>query len=242
MRKFLVAAALCSTSASWASDGHLNAPMFSVDYTAFFSGLCVGDCSGESALSIQGNRVDWATHLNMQSLFVGSVPGRAEGLFDFVATLGYAITGYDITYDISFSTPAHIADGSEYDLYANPPRHLVPGTVIGGTGAFHATTGAVGAFDYLRRGAMFTDHETGATLSPLTAVLTAANGEYCTNIPILCASAGLVTLPGRMTLNSITIAPILAAVPEPGTYALLGAGLLMVLCRRPARAKAGHAV
>ena len=242
MRKFLVAAALCSTSASWAADGHLNAPMFSVDYTAFFSGLCVGDCSGESALSIQGNRVDWATHLNMQSLFVGSVPGRAEGLFDFVAASGYAITGYDITYDISFSTPAHIADGSEYDLYANPPRHLVPGTVIGGTGALHATTGAVGAFDYLRTGAVFTDHETGAALSPLTAVLTAANGEYCTNIPVQCALAGLVTLPGRMTLNSITIAPTLAAIPEPGTYALLGAGLLVVLCRRPARAKAGHAV
>ena len=140
------------------------------------------------------------------------------------------------------ATAAHLADGSEYDLYANPPKHLVPGTVIGGTGALHATTGAVGAFDYLRTGAVFTDHETGAALSPLTAVLTAANGEYCTNIPVQCALAGLVTLPGRMTLNSITITPILAAVPEPGTYALLGAGLLVVLCRRPARAKAAHAV
>ena len=242
MQKFLVAAALCSANATWAADGHLDAPLFTVDYTAYFSGLCIGDCSGESALSVQGNRVEWATHLNMQSLFIGSVPGRAEGLFDFVAASGYAITGYDITYDISFATPAHIADGSEYDLYANPPRHLVPGTVIGGTGAFHATTGAAGVFDYLRTGAAFTDHLMGADLSPLTAVLTAGNGEYCTNVPIECGMGGLVTIPGRMTLNSITIAPNVSAVPEPGTYALLGAGLLVLLCRRPPRANTGHAI
>ena len=242
MRKLLVATALCSASATWAANGHLDAPLFSVDYSAYFSGLCIGDCSGESAIRILGNGVEWATHLNMQSLFIGSVPGRAEGLFDFVAASGYAITGYDITYDISFATPAHIADGSEYDLYANPPRHLVPGTVIGGTGAFHATTGAAGTFDYLRTGFVFTDHEAGAALSPLTAVLTAANGEYCTNIPVQCAIAGLVTIPGRMTLNSITIAPNVSAVPEPGSYALLGVGLLVVLSRRPARAKAGHAI
>ena len=242
MRKLLLATALCSASATWAADGHLDAALFSVDYSANFSGLCIGDCSGESALRIQGNRVEWSTHLNMQSLFIGSVPGRAEGLFDFVAASGYAITSYDITYDISFSTLAHIADGSEYDLYANPPRHLVPGTVIGGAGAFHATTGAAGAFDSLRTGAVFKDHEMGAALSPFTAVLTAGNGEYCTNIPVQCGLGGLITIPGRMTLNSITIAPIFAAVPEPGTYALLGAGLLAVLFRRPARAKLSHAI
>ena len=242
MRKFLVATALCSAGAAWAADGHLIAPLFSVDYSAYFSGLCLGDCSGESALSIRANRVEWATHLSMQSLFIGSVPGRAEGRFDFVAAAGYAITGYDIKYDISFATSAHIADGSEYELYGNPPRHLVPGTVIGGTGALHATTGAGGTFDYLRTVAMFTDHVMGSDLSPLRAVLTAGNGEYCTNIPVQCAIGGLVTIPGHMTLNSITIAPILAAVPEPGTYALLAVGLLAVAYRRPARVKAGNAI
>ena len=235
MKTALVAAALCITSVGWAApgDGHISGPRWSVDYYTHFDGLDANGFVGETAVSRQGESVLWASDARTYSTYWSdSSQLRPRGAFAFVPEEGYAISGFDIVYDISFATTPTVADGNQYSLQG---ERLAPGTVIAGTGSFATSTGGAATFDYLHTVAVVTDHLIGSAPFSFQSSLNASHASYldCTFLVpgISCSTFGLRQVYGSLTLNSVTITPTVFAVPEPETYALMLGGLALLWAR-----------
>lgn len=246
MKTALIATALCATNVCWAApgDGHIDGPQWSVDYNTHFGGQNANVLyDGETAVSLQGGSLFWATDaLTWSSSFVPLIPLRPRGAFDFTPVDGYVISGFDIIYDITLATTPFITDGHQYSLSG---VQLAPGTVIAGTGSFATSTGAADNFSYLHTAAVLTDHLTSGAPFSFESTLKADSGEYddCTfwQPGIFCELfGGPLEVRAFLTLNSITITPTVSAVPEPETYALMLGGLALLMRRRRATRSAAR--
>ena len=206
----------------------LNTARYSVDYALTDTG------TSSFGIGVDGESIRWDA--NLHSFWI--VPGFAmmaefDAAFDFTAKHGHRITGYDITYEVSFSTVSDISTGLGDD-WLGPEGTLI--TSYGST--FHTTTGHDVVYDgpvSVHPGS-FTHHVVGDAFPDEFYGYVRVRGvsEFCREYPrdaqgnIIGGCRALSLLPTDLYLGSITITPNVVPVPEPGTYALMLAGVLAV--------------
>ena len=148
-----------------------------------------------------------------------------QGQFNFLPSSGYRITGYDLAYSVDYSTGTYLVTGNEPfpDEFGVPP-----GTLFGLTGSFGAVPDIGHFFDSSEQ-LVLSGHIGGAVLPPVYAGLT-VDGTFNFCLPGDTGDLGVCRgyLYDSMTLNSLTITPNVAAIPEPSSYALMLLGLAAI--------------
>lgn len=220
MGRAIIAAALLCASAHAA-----NGPTFSVDYTLV-------DTDIGQTVSVFSDSVRWDTNARSFAISpANSSPTAAEfeGSFVFAAMPGYAITGYTIDYALTFTTTADVSTGLG-DPFLGPA-----GTPIFSTGSrFSTSTGPDEIFNGPDSFTRVVMHQVNG-LFPETIqgqLRVRQMPEYCDMFLPSGACHKFVSLPVALTLDSITITPVVVSVPEPETFALMLGGLALLWRRR----------
>jgi hypothetical protein len=183
-------------------------------------------------------------NIEIQNSF--SLPALGLYPLSFSAASGYTIDGYDVTYNLNFKSSTYRITGNEFGADFGG---LKAGDLFGGTATFTTEAGTkinFAATDTVTSYSVADKHfVSGSVFSPgeTDFVMTVRGlSEFCPDKANCGPLNGATFLQTSLNLQSITVAPrvsMIAAVPEPSTYALTLAGLCGVaaLARRRAARK-----
>jgi hypothetical protein len=149
----------------------------------------------------------------------------------FAANAGYRITGYSLVYDLSFQGGTYLITGLELaDIFGD----LGPGDTFVGDGTFTTTSGQGATLTATGpTSAILVHHLAGPDFFVDFTLRVRGLAEFCASGDTFeCTRGiGLSWLVSTLNLNSILITPEVVPIPEPSAYALLLAGLALLVAR-----------
>jgi hypothetical protein len=216
MKKLLAGLALCALTGGATAEITLSNDKFTVTTPGL-------DLPDVQTLEIAGNSVVFGANV-FADTFPRGLPDSWQTSFNlaFTPAAGYAIHGYDLVTMVS----GYVDDmppGPENTQFGSASASLF--LTFGGDRTYQPGS----TFDEL-----ITFHQDGILLAPGYIELYAEPGAYCSVPLTICSDPG----PGSHYLNAgvfvhtVTITPVIVAVPEPSTYALLAAGLVALGFKR----------